>query len=590
MSANKTYDLFLKNKVIDINSYTLKNGSKVEYYFNTKNIYSTPELMHLVVDKMEEIIIHYIEKEKIDYNHIAGVPYGAVPLSSIISKNLNTSNLFIRKEAKTRGTKNIIENNYEIGDSVILIEDVITSGSSILETVKLLENNGLIVSLVVCVFNRKTGGLNNLKKTLDCPIEYLYDIEKLSSYLNIHKKINEFDYGKIIGSIAIEKKNFVNSLEYKKKQIEDENEFNNSVKNYDFIFNNKLSKLVMNLVVAKESALCLSLDVDSWEDGKKILELCGPYIVMVKVHVDLFTDIDNIDVFIKEIRDIARRRNFLIMEDVKMADVDKISYKKISNSFFRYDKWANFLTVQGITAKSILDYSSQENEESNVYHSNLALVSDMNQKNALIDKDYREKCIELIRNDNQMISVISQDGNNIKNKIKFTPGVSLDFSSESNVNSRKYRSISEAISRDKNHIIIVGNGIINKKDNKEEMINLTRKYSVYSFKYFKESYPELVVKIKDDTGYYLEDELKDAFKLNDVESKIIDIETKLDKREKSVLAFERDMEKCHITYMQKMEEHKIIRKNSFIKQCLFMSSLSLFTLYMNYNSLTTLFF
>ena len=46
-----------------------------------------------------------------------------------------------------------------------------------------------------------------------------------------------------------------------------------------------------------------------------------------KLHCDLLTDIDCIDTFIKELKDLARKHKFLIMEDSKIGDVDKITYK-----------------------------------------------------------------------------------------------------------------------------------------------------------------------------------------------------------------------------------------------------------------------
>ena len=86
---------------------------------------------------------------------------------------------------------------------------------------------------------------------------------------------------------------------------------------------------MIGLVIRKKTALCLSLDVSSWKIGKDIIDLCGPYICMVKLHSDLLIDISNINIFIKELKKLARKYKFLIMEDMKLGDVDKITYKKI---------------------------------------------------------------------------------------------------------------------------------------------------------------------------------------------------------------------------------------------------------------------
>lgn len=66
---------------------------------------------------------------------LCGVPYTALPIATCVSVNTNLPMLIRRKEPKTYGTKKLIDGEYSCGDNVIVIEDVITSGSSILDTV-----------------------------------------------------------------------------------------------------------------------------------------------------------------------------------------------------------------------------------------------------------------------------------------------------------------------------------------------------------------------------------------------------------------------------------------------------------------------
>lgn len=72
---------------------------------------------------------------------LCGVPYTALPIATIVSIDTNLPMLIRRKEQKTYGTKKLIDGEYSCGDDVIVIEDVITSGASILETV--------IVSIII---------------------------------------------------------------------------------------------------------------------------------------------------------------------------------------------------------------------------------------------------------------------------------------------------------------------------------------------------------------------------------------------------------------------------------------------------------
>jgi len=76
---------------------------------------------------------------------LCGVPYTALPIATVVSIDTNLPMLIRRKEQKTYGTKKLIDGEYSCGDNVIVIEDVITSGASILETV--------IVSIIVSNLN-----------------------------------------------------------------------------------------------------------------------------------------------------------------------------------------------------------------------------------------------------------------------------------------------------------------------------------------------------------------------------------------------------------------------------------------------------
>lgn len=88
--------------------------------------------------------------------------------------------IMVRKEIKDYGTKKTIEGIYKKGDRCIIIEDVITSGISLIETINSIENAGLIVDKIIVIVDREQGGLE-LIKSKGYNIDYLFNLSTLQA-------------------------------------------------------------------------------------------------------------------------------------------------------------------------------------------------------------------------------------------------------------------------------------------------------------------------------------------------------------------------------------------------------------------------
>lgn len=95
-----------------------------------------------------------------------------------------------RKEAKAYGTKKLIEGHFKTGDKCLIIEDVITSGSSVLETVKDLREVGLVSDEAIVIVDRQQGGEKNLNDN-NVKVKSLFTISNLVDILVKHKKITQ---------------------------------------------------------------------------------------------------------------------------------------------------------------------------------------------------------------------------------------------------------------------------------------------------------------------------------------------------------------------------------------------------------------
>ena len=129
--------------------YTLKSGQNTSIYINLRKIISYPALLKEVSAAYWDVL----ESETFDF--VCGVPYTALPIASTITTTHDVPMVMRRRERKDYGTKQSIEGDFKPGQSCVVIEDVITSGASILETVDDLKAAGLNISLVIALIGRE---------------------------------------------------------------------------------------------------------------------------------------------------------------------------------------------------------------------------------------------------------------------------------------------------------------------------------------------------------------------------------------------------------------------------------------------------
>ncbi|KAG8272439.1 hypothetical protein J6590_040597 [Homalodisca vitripennis] len=121
-------------------------------------------LVALSLESLSNLLWDFAKSEGVECDVVCGVPYTALPLATLIAVKADLPMLIRRKEAKDYGTKKLIEGVYSKDDLCIIFEDVVTTGSSILETVNDLKHEGLVVKEVVAVLDREQGGIGNLAR------------------------------------------------------------------------------------------------------------------------------------------------------------------------------------------------------------------------------------------------------------------------------------------------------------------------------------------------------------------------------------------------------------------------------------------
>lgn len=184
---SKLADELLEAGCIKFGEFTLKSGLKSPIYIDLRQIISYPKLL-------EQVGAAYLPwLKELTFDRIAGLPYAAVPIATAISLQGNYPMIYPRKEAKSYGTKADIEGEYHPGETVVIIDDLATTGGSKFEAIEKLTSAGLLVKDVVVLVDRQSGA----KESLEQAGYQLHAVLTISEMLNYWEETGKVEKTKI---------------------------------------------------------------------------------------------------------------------------------------------------------------------------------------------------------------------------------------------------------------------------------------------------------------------------------------------------------------------------------------------------------
>ena len=149
-------DSLLSAGCIKFGDFTLKSGLHSPIYIDLRRIITYPKLLAQIAEAYLPIL------HLLSFTRIAGLPYAAIPIATAISLAGNYPMIYPRKEVKTYGTKAEIEGEYRAGETVVVIDDLATTGGSKFEAIEKLTSAGLVVKDVVVLVDRQSGAKESL--------------------------------------------------------------------------------------------------------------------------------------------------------------------------------------------------------------------------------------------------------------------------------------------------------------------------------------------------------------------------------------------------------------------------------------------
>jgi uridine monophosphate synthetase len=141
----------IDSQCVRFGQFKLKSGIISPIYLDLRRLVTHPPILRRVAQAYAETL------EALEFDRLAGIPYAALPIATAITLEIDRPLIYPRREAKDYGTKATIEGDYQAGETIVVIDDLATTGGSKIEAIQKLEEAGLKVRDIVVLIDRGQG-------------------------------------------------------------------------------------------------------------------------------------------------------------------------------------------------------------------------------------------------------------------------------------------------------------------------------------------------------------------------------------------------------------------------------------------------
>jgi len=189
MEFVKEFAIFLfKNNIIKFGNFTLSSGKNSSYYIDLRLVPSFPHQFRKMIKNLQKLIVEKIGLDNFD--SLVSIPTGGLIIGSALAIETVKPLIYVRNKPKDYGTAKSIEGKISSDMQVMMIDDIATTGTSVLNGIKQLKAEGLSISNVCVIINRLEGA-DKILNSVGVTLHQLTDILEITEILFREKLIGE---------------------------------------------------------------------------------------------------------------------------------------------------------------------------------------------------------------------------------------------------------------------------------------------------------------------------------------------------------------------------------------------------------------